>query len=47
MRGMATLAAALVTLGRTYRRFDWSTEEDAPAEVFPRIASWLTERSRT
>jgi len=28
MRGMATLGAALLTLGRSYRRFDWQTEED-------------------
>ncbi len=28
VRGMATLAAALFTLGRSYRRFDWSTGED-------------------
>ena len=27
-RGMATLAAALCTLGRSYRRFDWQTGED-------------------
>jgi predicted alpha/beta hydrolase len=27
-RGLATLAGALFTLGRSYRRFDWQTEED-------------------
>jgi len=27
-RGMATLGAALLTLGRSYRRFDWRTGED-------------------
>lgn len=28
MRALATLGGALLTLGRTYRRFDWRTEED-------------------
>jgi predicted alpha/beta hydrolase len=28
LRGMTTLAAALCTLGRSYRRFDWRTGED-------------------
>ncbi|MBI4517943.1 MAG: alpha/beta fold hydrolase [Deltaproteobacteria bacterium] len=28
LQGAATLAAALFTLGRSYRRFDWSTAED-------------------
>lgn len=27
-KGMAVLGAALFTLGRSYRRFDWKTEED-------------------
>ena len=27
-RGMAVLGAAMFTLGRSYRRFDWKTEED-------------------
>ena len=28
LQGMATLGAALLTLGRSYRRFDWHAEED-------------------
>ena len=27
-RGMAVLGAAMFTLGQSYRRYDWNTEED-------------------